>query len=114
MGMALNTAPHTVASRIEAIGWGLLLLMTGALLLIPGLPDGTWLVGLGLLLLGLNAARIYLGLRPDRFGVILGTGAIVAGLAIMAGIDVPVFALMLILCGLAIIAGQITRERSER
>jgi hypothetical protein len=114
MGMALNTAPHTVASRIEAIGWGLLLLMTGILFLVPGLPDGTWLVGLGVLMLGLNATRIYVGLRPDRFGVILGTGAVLAGFAIMAGIDVPVFALLLILCGLAIIAGQITQERTER
>jgi hypothetical protein len=114
MGMALNTAPHTVASRIEAIGWGLLLLMTGILFLVPGLPDGTWLVGLGVLMLGLNATRIYVGLRPDRFGVILGTGAVLAGFVIMAGIDVPVFALLLILCGLAIIAGQITQERTER
>jgi hypothetical protein len=114
MGMALNTAPHTVASRIEAIGWGLLLLMTGILFLVPGLPDGTWLVGLGVLMLGLNATRIYVGLRPDRFGVILGIAAVLAGFAIMAGIDVPVFALLLILCGLAIIAGQITQERTER
>ena len=27
MGMAVNTAPGNIASRIEAIGWGLLLLM---------------------------------------------------------------------------------------
>ena len=46
--------------------------------------------------------------------MILGAGALVAGLAIMAGIDVPVFALLLILCGLAIIAGQLVRGRTER
>ena len=114
MGMALHTTPRTVASRIEAIGWGLVLVMTGVLLLIPGLPDGAWLVGLGILMLSLNATRIYLGLRPDRFGVILGAGAVVAGLAIMAGIDVPVFALLLILCGLAIIAGQLARGKTEQ
>jgi hypothetical protein len=105
--MALNTAPKNLASRIEAIGWGLLLLMTGVLLLIPGVPDGLWLVGLGVLMLGLNATRLYVGLAPDRFGVILGSGAIAAGLGVMAGVDVPVFAFLLIGCGLAIIAGQI-------
>ena len=114
MGMALNSAPRTVASRIEAIGWGLLLLMTGVLLLVPGLPAGTWLVGFGVLMLGLNATRLHVGLRLDRFGVSLGIGAVVAGLAAMAGIDVPVFALLLILWGLAIIAGQLGRGRTER
>ncbi len=104
MGMALNTAPHTAASRIETIGWGLLLLMTGVLALIPGVPDGTWLVGLGVLMLGLNATRPLIGLPPDRFGVIVGSGALVAGIGVIAGIDLPVFAPLLILCGLAIIA----------
>ena len=107
MGIALKTAPDNVASRIEAIGWGLLLLMTGLLALIPGLPDGTWLVGLGVLMIGLNATRILVGLAPDRFAVILGSGAVVAGLGIMAGIAVPVFALLLIVCGVAILAAQI-------
>ncbi len=114
MGTTLNAAPHTLASRIDAIGWGLLLLMTGILFLIPGLPDGLWLVGLGVLVIGLNATRIYVGVAPDRVGLIFGAGAVVAGLAIMAGIDVPVFALLLIFWGMAIIAGQLVRGRTER
>lgn len=111
MGMALTNSPKNISSRIEAIGWGLLLLMTGVLFLIPGLPDGTWLVGLGVLMIGLNVARTYVGLPLDRFGVILGFGAVLAGFATMAGIDVPVFALLLIVCGLAIIAKQVRRGR---
>ena len=70
--------------------------MTGVLFLVPGLPDGTWLVGLGLLMLGGNATRLYIGLPLDRFGVIIGAGALVAGLGAMAGIEIPVFALGLI------------------
>ena len=58
-------------------------------------------------MIGLNATRLHVGLPPDRFGVILGSGAVLAGLGVMAGIDVPVFALLLIACGLAIIAGQV-------
>ena len=111
MDMALDREPRATAGRIEAIGWGILLLMTGGLALIPGLPDGTWLVGLGVLLLGVNTVRARVGLAADRFGVVLGFGAVAAGIGIMAGLDVPVFALLLVLCGAAIIAGQVVRAR---
>jgi len=109
MGMATNTARRDIIRRIDAIGWGLLFLMTGVLFLIPGLPDGTWLVGLGLLMLGGNATRLYIGLPLDRFGVIIGAGALLAGLGALAGMEIPVFELGLIACGLAIIAGQLGR-----
>jgi len=114
MGMATNMARHDISSRIDAIGWGLLFLMTGVLFLIPGLPDGTWLVGLGLLMLALNATRLAIGLPLDRFGVIIGAGALLAGLGALAGIEVPVFALGLMAFGLAIIAGQLRPGRAER
>jgi len=112
--MATNMAHRDLPRRIDAIGWGLLFLMSGVVFLIPGLPDGTWLVGLGLLMLGLNAARLVIGLPLDRFGVILGSGALLAGLGTMAGMDVPVFALLLVAFGLAIIAGQLRPGRAER
>ncbi len=111
MGMAMNTARHDISSRIDAIGWGLLFLMTGILFLVPGVPDGTWLVGLGLLMLGGNATRLYIGLPIDRFGVLIGAGALIAGLGALAGLEIPVVALGLIACGLAIIAGQLGRGR---
>jgi hypothetical protein len=114
MEMSLTNASSNMASRVEATGWGLLLLMTGVLVLVPGLPAGAWLVGLGVLLVGLNAARHYLGLGTDRFGLVLGSGAVLAGFGIMAGLDIPVFALLLIACGLAIIAGQVRSGRTER
>jgi hypothetical protein len=114
MGMATHMTRHELPGRIDAIGWGLLFLMTGVLFLVPGLPDGTWLVGLGLLMLALNATRLYLGLPLDRFGVLIGVGALLAGLGAMAGMEIPVFALGLIAFGLAIIAGQLRPGRAER
>lgn len=113
MGMATNMARRDIIRRIDAIGWGLLFLMTGVLALVPGLPDGTWLVGLGILLLGLNAARLRLGIAPEWFTVILGSVALLAGLGEMAGVAIPGFELFLILSGLAIIGGQLARG-SER
>lgn len=114
MGMATNMTQHGFRNRIDAIGWGLLFLMTGMLALIPGLPDGTWLAGLGVLLLGLNGARWVLGISPEWFTVILGSVALLAGFGSMVGVAVPGFALLLIVCGLAVIAGQVVRGRAER
>ena len=100
--------------RLDVLGWGIFFLMTGVLMLFPSLPEGTWLVGLGVLLLGLAAVRVGLGLAFEWFGVILGTGALVAGFGTIAGIYIPVFALFLVACGLALIAGVVSKGRTER
>ena len=43
--------------RYETIAWGTLLIWVGARDLMPGLPTGTGMLGIGLILLGLNLAR---------------------------------------------------------
>jgi hypothetical protein len=111
-----NTSPDrtNLAHRLDVLGWGIFFLMTGVLMLFPSLPEGTWLVGLGVLMLGLAAVRVGLGLAFEWFGVILGTGALVAGFGTIAGVYIPVFALFLVACGLALIAGVASKGRTER
>jgi hypothetical protein len=103
-----------LAHRLDVLGWGAFFLMTGVLMLFPSLPEGTWLIGLGVLLLGLAAVRVGLGLGFEWFGVILGIGALVAGFGTIAGVYIPVFALFLVACGLALIAGVVSKGRTER
>ena len=69
--------------RIETIFWGLFLIMLGGQFLLKNanLPNGTWDVGIGLILLGLNAARYFNGLRMSGFTTFLGILALVGGLA---------------------------------
>lgn len=110
-GMAETT---DLTHRIDVLGWGILLLMTGVLLLVPGMPEGAWLVGVGALLLGLAGVRRALGLTFGWFGVILGASALLAGLGAIAGVSIPVFALFLVACGLAIIAGGLSKDRAAR
>jgi hypothetical protein len=110
-GMADTT---NLTHRLDVLGWGIFFLMTGVLMLFPSLPDGTWLVSLGLLLLGLAAVRVALGLAFEWFGVILGASALLAGLGTLAGIYIPVFALFLMACGLALIAGVLSKGRAEQ
>jgi hypothetical protein len=99
--------------RLDVLGWGTFFLMTGTLMLIPGLPEGTWLVGLGVLLLGLAGLRFALGLPFEWFGPILGAGALLAGFATIAGLYIPVFALFLVACGLALIASVLSKGGPE-
>jgi hypothetical protein len=96
-------------SRLDSIGWGILFLMSGVLLLLPGVPDGSWLAGVGAILLGLNAVRSLSGLPVDWFAVILGIIALACGAGMIAGVAVPGFALFMVLCGLALVAGQVVR-----
>jgi hypothetical protein len=103
-----------LAHRLDVLGWGVFFLMTGVLMLFPSLPEGTWLVGLGALMLGLAAVRVGLGLAFEWFGVILGIGALVAGFGTIAGVYIPVFALFLVACGVALIAGVVSKGRTER
>jgi hypothetical protein len=69
--------------RLETIFWGLFLIMLGGQFFLrnANLPDGTWEVGVGLILLGLNAARYFNGLRMSGFTTFLGILALVGGLA---------------------------------
>lgn len=69
--------------RLETIFWGLFLIMLGGQFFFrnASLPDGTWEVGVGLILLGLNAARYFNGLRMSGFTTFLGIVALVGGLA---------------------------------
>ncbi len=71
--------------RLETVFWGLFLIMLGGQFLLKNvnLPDGIWDVGIGLIFLGLNAARYFSGLRMSGFTTFLGILALVGGLAQM-------------------------------
>jgi len=72
--------------RLETAFWGLFLIMLGGQWLLRNnitVPNGTWDVGVGVILLGLNAARYYNGLRMSGFTTFLGILALIGGLAQM-------------------------------
>jgi hypothetical protein len=89
--------------RLETVSWGLFLIMLGGLAFLKDVPEGTWLIGVGVIMLGLNAVRLIAGIRVSWFTLILGTIALLAGLSSVLGVDIPVGPLLIILVGLAII-----------
>ena len=97
--------------RLEDSGWGFFLLMMGTLLLLPSelVPQGVWLIGAGLIMLGLNFVRSINGISPSRFTVGLGIVSLLLGLASFFGLQPPLFAIFLALIGLSIIVKSLLR-----
>jgi hypothetical protein len=100
-----NTRNERLNKRLEDIGWGLFLIMVGALWLMPGaqLPQGIWLIGAAAIMLGLNAVRYLNGITMSGFTIALGVLALAAGLGSLMGVKVPIFAVLIILIGASII-----------
>ena len=100
--------------RLTSISWALFLIMVGGFLLVPSsnLPAGSWLIGIGLVMVGLNLARKMNGIRMSTFTSVLGVVALVAGLGDLAGVDVPVFPLLIILIGASIILRNLEPRRA--
>ncbi len=107
----MTPAKHELNRRLESISWGLFLIMLGGFALLKSVPEGTWLVGAGVIMLGLNALRLLLGIRIGWTTVILGTVALLSGLGSVYGVSIPVGPLLVILIGLAIILRALDRSR---
>lgn len=94
-------------ARLESIAWGLFLTMIGVLWLYPEgrFPEDTWLLGTGVILLGLNFVRKSYGIHTSAFTIILGILALAAGLDDYLGFEIPILAVILIIFGLSILIG---------
>ena len=99
-------------SRLEGIAWGLFLVMAGGFLLVPEsqLPQGIWPIGIGVIMLGLNAVRLALGVPVSWVTIVLGSLAILGGLGDFAGVDIDVGAIILIILGTALVLKAVTRR----
>jgi len=99
--------------RLDEIAMALVLIMTGGLWLAPKamFPEGTWLAGLGLILLGLKAARRIRGLKTSGFGIIVGLIASAAGIGRILGQDLPLVPILLIIFGVGLVVRAATGSR---
>lgn len=100
-----SESKEALNKRLEAIGWGLFLIIIGALWLIPDarVPDGAWLIVAGVIMLGVNAVRYFNDIKMSWGSLILGLLAVIFGMGEFVGLDLPFVAILLIVFGLGII-----------
>ncbi len=86
--------------RLETTAWGLFLVMLGVTLFMKDLlPDGVTSIGVGLIMLGLNAARYYNKIRMSGFTTVLGILAVIGGVVQLLGVKNLEGAFLLIILG---------------
>jgi len=87
--------------RLETMAWGLFLVMLGGFMFVPHeiIRGGWWSIGVGLIFLGLNAARYFNGLRMSGFTTFLGILSIIGGIFDLVGMESVNGAVLLIVLG---------------
>jgi len=103
----------TLDQRLDALGWGLFLIMIGGLWLAPEgwVPEGTWLIGTGVIILGLMLIRYVNGIGVSGFWLVVGLIALGFGMSDVFGLDVPVFPILLIIIGIHILLKPLLRRK---
>lgn len=91
--------------RLHDVTWGLLLLITGIVWLVPReqVPEGTWLLGVTAVLLGVNVVRAFEHIRMNGFSLILGLLALAAALTRLWRPDLPLLAICLVVIGASVV-----------
>jgi hypothetical protein len=87
--------------RLEGVSWGLFLILLGGFFLIPSttISKGIWSIAIGMIFLGLNAARYFNGIRMSGFTFFLGVLSVIGGVAQLLGWDSLDGAFFLIILG---------------
>jgi cytochrome c oxidase subunit IV len=100
-----DTEKQALNKRLESIGWALFLIMLGCSYLVDPtrVASGIWSIAVGVILLGLNAARYANGIRMSGFTVFLGLISVITGVAEVLGANLPIFPILLIIFGANII-----------
>lgn len=110
---------RTLDRNLDALAWGAFFVWWGLTELLPFLPKGAGALGLSVILLGLNAARAANGIPTSSFTTTLGILALVlGGLELAASVlslpfELPIFAILLIVFGLVMLARELIRGRNS-
>ena len=91
--------------RLESIAWGCFLILWGGSMfwskIVPDnqFPEGLWSIGVGLIFLGLNAARYINKIRMSGFTTFLGILSVIGGVVQLFGVKDLEGAFLLLILG---------------
>ena len=112
---------NTRKSNIDfsAIAWGAFFILWGITEMFKSLPDGTGTLGIGVILLGLNLARLWKGQPISGFTTTLGVLALLLGALQLArpflhlSFELPIFAILLMVLGFSLLAGELKGSKNH-
>jgi len=90
------------AKRITAVGWGLFFIWLGLVLMFDA-GIGLILIGVGIISLGMQVSRKYVGLETDGFWILVAALFMAVGAWEMFGWKLPLMSLLLVIVGAALL-----------
>jgi uncharacterized membrane protein len=99
--ISIDPEKSALNKRMETVAWGCFLIMLGGFMFVPKeiIRGGWWSIGVGLIMLGLNAARYFNGLRMSGFTTFLGILSVIGGVVDLFGVPGVDAAVLLIVLG---------------
>jgi hypothetical protein len=104
---------HRLAKRLDAVGWGLFFVWVGIAFL-ADFDVGVGLLGVGIIILGEQAARKYCDLKLEGFWVVVGLLFVVGGLWELFEAEVGLVPILLIVVGLALLVSAAFGKRPTK
>ena len=109
----------TLNKRYEAVAWGAMFILLGGLSLIPGEQNDVFVLGIGVILLGLNLARYLSKIPMNGVTIALGIMAFLLGMVALLRpvlnlprFELPLFPVLLIAIGVVIL-GQAAKRMAN-
>ena len=110
MGHSQGSKLHEKLEKVDAVGWGLFLVWIGIAFLLD-VGKGIGLLGISIIILGVQFVRKNMGLQFEGFWVIVGVGAFVAAVSELSNLEIPIGPIVIILIGVGILASIVKRKQ---
>ena len=105
-----KTEEVNLARKMDAVGWALFLIWVGIVLLAKT-SSSVALVGIGIIILGVQVARVLLKLNLEGFWFVVGLLFLMGGIWQMVGARFPLVPILLIVAGVALIVTRFMPKR---
>ena len=102
-----------LAKKLDAIWWSLFFIWIG-IVMITSAETAVAFLGIGIIMLGVQAARRYFQLRVEKFWTVVGLLFVGGGLWDTFDLNAPFAAVVLILVGVLILVSSLRKESSEK
>ena len=108
----VTTDTKQMSRKLDLIGWGLFLVWIGIVNWVKFFEIGAALIGVGLIVLGVQTTRKAVGLPLEVFWMVVGVCALGGGLWDIFQPNVPVVSIVLIAFGLALLLSAFAMGRA--